>query len=110
MGKVVLYGDAIGFPINKRDAPKEIFGKAQEIAKYKFSSLSKEDSESIVSAELIIVSDINLEKCTYQLTVYCCEEDRDLQQVDYDIKPGTDLYFEFKKYALKVLEETLFPI
>lgn len=68
------------------------------------------DSESIISAEITIDTDMYLEKCTYQLTVYTCVKDGKLQQVDFDINSGTDLYLEFKEYALKILTEKLFPV
>lgn len=109
MGNIVLYGNAMGFPISERDAPKGIYRKAQKmIAGLDFSSSG--DSERITSIELIIDIDRNFEKCIYQLAVYSCAEDEDLQQADYDIEPETELYREFKEYALKILTEKLFPI
>lgn len=109
MNKIVLYDDAIGFLMTEKDVPRGIHKKAQEML-LSLESTIKDKAERITSAELSIDISDYLENPTYHLIVYSCEEDKELQQVDFDIKPGTELYHEFKEYALKLLAEILFPL
>lgn len=109
--KVVLYEDGIGFPIMEESAPVKIWNKAAEMCKQLLTHLP-EDSGHVVETEILIAAKdlISFENCTCYLIAYACTEDEDLEQEDYEVIPGTELYAAVKAYVMETLGAKLFPI
>ena len=107
--RIIVYGNGLGFSVFLPGVPTILREKATEMVQDFLDGYGKEPvKKQEVDAELCITSDIYMENCQYELSVYFYSEEKEMEVVTYEIYPGTEHYQALKKYALQQVKQYLF--
>jgi len=108
--KMVLYGDGIGIAITENSAPEKIWSKTAELCRKLLARLP-ENAEHVMETEILMAADdpSDFGSCTCHLVAYACAEGEEVEQEDYDVVPGVEIYKDVKAFVMESLEGKLFP-
>lgn len=107
--RIIVYGNGIGFSVFLPGVPKILKEKATELIQNLLEGYDRGGAKGKeASAELCITSDIYMENCQYELSVYLYSEEEEMEIITYEIFPGTEHYQALKRYALQQVNQYLF--
>ncbi len=105
-----LYGDGMGFKLNKEETPEKIWNEVEKLHG-RIREKLPDVADHIMETEIFMETENTdtFPNCTCNIVVYICAENISIEREGIKVLPGTELFAEVKGYVMETLEEKLFP-